>query len=98
VQAMLGQSAAQASGPSSQPIHTNPFSAPSAQVVPPTAYAIAPVHNPFLDPVNQQQQSAHLAAQTASGGAMTNVRSKLPIILSALSLAAGSLSTLTRKE
>jgi len=70
VQAILGQSAA--SAPSSQPIHTNPFSGPSAQVVPPTAYAAVPANNPFLDPVHQQQQSVHPTAQAASGGAMTN--------------------------
>ncbi|KIM40646.1 hypothetical protein M413DRAFT_165692 [Hebeloma cylindrosporum] len=72
VQAMLGQTAAQASAPSSQPVHTNPFSGPTAQVVPPTTYPAAPVNNPFLDPVGQQQQTAYPTAQAAPGGAMTN--------------------------
>jgi hypothetical protein len=71
VQAMLGNPAAQASAPPSQPVHTNPFSGPTAQVVPPTTHA-APVNNPFLNPVGQQQQSAYPNAQAASGGAMTN--------------------------
>jgi hypothetical protein len=72
VQAMLGNPAAQASAPSSQPVHTNPFSGPTTQVVPPTTYPAAPVNNPFLDPVGQQQHSAHPITQAAPGGAMTN--------------------------
>ena len=71
VQAMLGQAAAKASAPASQPIHTKPSSGPSAQVVPPTAYTATPAINPFLDPVGQQQ-SAYPTAQAASGGATTN--------------------------
>ena len=70
---MLGNNVAQASAPASQPVHTNPFSGPTAQVVPPTTHAAAPVNNPFLNPVGQQQQqAAYPTAQAASGGAMTN--------------------------
>lgn len=67
---------------------------PVAQVVP--AGTQSHLNNPFLDPTNQAAYQIPTIA-TVPQNAMTNARSRLPMILSALSLAAGSLSTLTRK-
>jgi len=53
--------------------------------------AVTQSNNPFADPNNQ------VAYQVPQQNAMTNAPNRLPMILNAISLAAGKLSTLTHK-
>ncbi|KAF8910521.1 hypothetical protein CPB84DRAFT_1672686, partial [Gymnopilus junonius] len=65
-------SAGQTSVPTSQPIVTNPFAGPTAQIVPPSNVyntGPGPVNNPFLNPLGQ---GAYQAAPVTSQNATTN--------------------------